>query len=96
MSQREIGAKLLRSGSNITTVLDNIERRGLVTRTRRRDDRRAIEVTLTADGRRLIGTVFPQHARRIARLFDALPPPDRRRLGALCKTLGRSITEGDV
>jgi MarR family 2-MHQ and catechol resistance regulon transcriptional repressor len=96
MSQRELGAKLLRSGSNMTMVLDNLERRRLVRRTRRKDDRRAIEVALTADGRRLITDLFPAHARRVTRLFGALSSRDQQRLGALCKTLGRNIPEGDV
>jgi MarR family 2-MHQ and catechol resistance regulon transcriptional repressor len=96
MSQRELGAKLLRSGSNVTMVLDNLERRGLVRRTRRKDDRRAIEVTLTADGRRLINDLFPKHARRITRLFGVLSSRDQQRLGTLCKTLGRNIPGGDA
>jgi MarR family 2-MHQ and catechol resistance regulon transcriptional repressor len=95
MNQCDLGAKLLRSGSNVTMVLDNLERRGLVKRTRRKDDRRAITVTLTPDGRRLITDLFPKHARRITRLFGALSLRDQQRLGALCKTLGRSIPEGD-
>jgi MarR family 2-MHQ and catechol resistance regulon transcriptional repressor len=96
MGQRDLGAKLLRSGSNVTMVLDNLERRGLVRRTRRKDDRRAVEVALTADGRRLITDLFPAHARRVTRLFGALSSRDQQRLGALCKTLGRNIPEGDV
>jgi MarR family transcriptional regulator, 2-MHQ and catechol-resistance regulon repressor len=96
MSQRDLGAKLLRSGSNVTVVLDNLERRGLVRRTRRKDDRRAIEVALTADGRRLITGLFPKHARLITRLFGALSSREQQRLGRLCKTLGRNIPGGDV
>jgi MarR family 2-MHQ and catechol resistance regulon transcriptional repressor len=96
MGQRDLGAKLLRSGSNVTMVLDNLERRGLVRRTRRKDDRRAIEVALTADGRRLINNLFPEHARRITRLFGALSSRDQQRLGALCKTLGRNIPGGSA
>jgi MarR family 2-MHQ and catechol resistance regulon transcriptional repressor len=96
MGQRDLGAKLLRSGSNVTMVLDNLERRGLVRRTRRKDDRRAIEVALTAEGRRLITELFPKHARRITRLFGALSSRDQQRLGALCKTLGRNIPGEDV
>jgi MarR family 2-MHQ and catechol resistance regulon transcriptional repressor len=96
MGQSELGAKLLRSGSNVTVVLDNLQRRGLVRRTRRKDDRRAVEVTLTAGGRRLITDLFPEHARRITRLFGALSPRDQQRLGALCRTLGRNIPGGDL
>jgi MarR family transcriptional regulator, 2-MHQ and catechol-resistance regulon repressor len=91
MSQRDIGAKLLRSGSNTTMVLDNLERRRLVRRRRRLDDRRAIDVSLSPAGRRLIADLFPQHARRITRLFNVLSERDQQRLAALCKTLGRSI-----
>jgi MarR family transcriptional regulator, 2-MHQ and catechol-resistance regulon repressor len=94
MSQCDLGAKLLRSGSNITTVVDNLERRGLVRRTRRAADRRTVDVSLTADGRRLIRRLFPVHARRVAELFGALSPTQQRRLGTLCRTLGRSLTEG--
>ncbi len=96
MGQRDLGAKLLRSGSNVTMVLDNLERRGLVRRTRRKDDRRAIEVSLTADGRRLITDLFPKHARRITRLFGALSSRDQQRLATLCKTIGRSIPGEDA
>ena len=96
MSQRDLGAKLLRSGSNVTMVLDNLERRRLVRRVRRKDDRRAIEVALTADGRRLINDLFPRHARLITRLFGALSSRDQQRLGTLCKTLGRNIPGGDA
>ena len=95
MSQRDLGAKLLRSGSNVTMVLDNLQRRGLVRRSRRADDRRAVEVTLTAAGRRLIADLFPKHARRITRLFGALSSRDQQRLGALCRTLGRNIPGAD-
>ena len=96
MRQRDLGAKLLRSGSNVTMVLDNLERRGLVRRARRTDDRRAIEVTLSPGGRRLIAGLFPAHARRITRLFGVLSARDQRRLAALCKTLGLHISGGDA
>lgn len=91
LSQAEIGVKLLRSGSNVTTIVDNLERRGLVRRARRTDDRRVIDVSLTTPGRALIRRLFPAHARRIADLLDALPVADQLALGDLCRTLGRSV-----
>ena len=93
MCQGELGTKLLRSGSNVTTVVDNLEKRGLVQRTRRADDRRVIDVALTPEGRRLIRRIFPAHARRIVRLFGALSAENQQHLGELCKTLGRSVSE---
>ena len=94
MSQGEIGAKLLRSGGNITMVVDNLEKRGLVRRTRRTNDRRVVEVSLTPAGRRLIQNLFPGHARYIAGLFGTLSGADQRTLGDLCRTLGRAISQG--
>jgi MarR family transcriptional regulator, 2-MHQ and catechol-resistance regulon repressor len=94
MSQSDLGGKLLRSGSNITTIVDNLERRGLVRRTRRATDRRAVDVSLTPGGRRLIQRLFPVHARLVGELFGALSPAEQRRLGVLCRTLGRSLPRG--
>jgi MarR family 2-MHQ and catechol resistance regulon transcriptional repressor len=93
MSQGDIGGKLLLSGSNITTVIDNLEKRGLVRRERRTDDRRVVQVSLTAKGRQLIDGVFPDHARRITNLFAALTPKQQDQLAALCRTLGLSIQD---
>jgi len=47
LGQRVLGDKLLMSGGNITTVVDNLERRRLVRRERRGDDRRHVTVHLT-------------------------------------------------
>lgn len=84
----EIAAKLLRSGSNVTTVVDNLEKDGFVTRTRRADDRRGITVALTGVGRRRIAAIFPHHARAIAELFAALNPAEQQELARLCRKLG--------
>ena len=90
LGQRSLGAKLLSSGGNITTVVDNLERRGLVRRERRDDDRRHVTVHLTSEGRRLISRVFPGHVRRIVAAFSALTPTEQETLGRLAKKLGLS------
>jgi MarR family transcriptional regulator, 2-MHQ and catechol-resistance regulon repressor len=91
MHQREIARKLLRSNANITTVLDNLERQGLVQRQRTSEDRRYIHVTLTPAGRQLIARVFPDHAARIADLLHHLSPTEVQTLGELCKKLGLAL-----
>ncbi|MDP2498060.1 MAG: MarR family transcriptional regulator [Candidatus Palauibacterales bacterium] len=89
MVQSELAEKLLTSPSNLTTVLDNLERDGMVRRQRSTEDRRQVEVSLTSDGRELIEDVFPSHAGRITRLFGALDPEEQEELGRLCRKLGR-------
>lgn len=89
LSQGELGRKLLRSGGNVTTVIDNLERRGLVARTRNRADRRVVTVDLTKAGRRLIEKVFPVHARAVAQAMETLTAAEQEELGRLCRKLGR-------
>jgi MarR family 2-MHQ and catechol resistance regulon transcriptional repressor len=88
LHQRDLGQKLFTSGANITVVVDNLERRGLVVRTRSTADRRLVAVSLTPEGRRLVEALFPAHVACIVELYDALTPGEQDRLGALCKKLG--------
>jgi MarR family 2-MHQ and catechol resistance regulon transcriptional repressor len=88
LCQRDLGRKLLRSGGNITVVVGNLARRGLVRRHRGPQDRRFVTVTLTDKGRRLIGGIFPRHVRHVVRELGALSPPEQAELGRLCRQLG--------
>jgi MarR family 2-MHQ and catechol resistance regulon transcriptional repressor len=88
-----ISTKLLRSSGNITLVLDNLEKRGLVERKRETSDRRSVKVHLTTQGSALIADIFPRQAAAIAAAFDALSPQEQEELGRLCKKLGTSKPE---
>jgi len=89
MCQHAIAQKLLRSGGNITLVVDNLEKHGWVRRERQKDDRRMIMIHLTQQGRRLIERVFPDHASAIEREFRNLGPREQEVLRHLCRKLGR-------
>ncbi|HEX8849015.1 MAG TPA: MarR family transcriptional regulator [Gemmatimonadaceae bacterium] len=93
MPQSELCRKILRSGSNVTTVVDNLERAGLVRRGAQDDDRRVRVVQLTAEGRRLIERVFPRHAARVTELMGALTRDEQRELGRLCRKLGLAAAD---
>ena len=90
LSQREIGQKILRSSGNITMVIDNLEKRGLVRRERNEADRRFYIVHLTDKGYKLIDKIFPPHAAVIAEDLGALTAAEQDALGRLCKKLGLS------
>ena len=61
MTQGAISQKVLKSGSNMTTVIDNLERDGLVRRERDANDRRVIHVHLTETGSSKLESVLPGH-----------------------------------
>jgi len=88
MHQKEIGEKLLKSGGNITVVVNNLEECGLVRRERMESDRRYVQIHLTDEGRALIEDVLPDHVDRIVERFDALTVEEQRRLGELLRKLG--------
>ncbi|MBT8331812.1 MAG: MarR family transcriptional regulator [Deltaproteobacteria bacterium] len=91
LSQKEIGKKILRSSGNITMVIDNLEKRGLVQRKRHTVDRRYFIVHLTSQGKKLIGDIFPRHAAVIATEMAVLSAGERETLSKLCKKLGLKI-----
>jgi MarR family 2-MHQ and catechol resistance regulon transcriptional repressor len=89
MTQGEISAKVLKSGSNMTTVIDNLERDGLVRRERDEKDRRVIHVHLTEAGRGKIEAVLPGHVAALVDEFSVLSAQEQKQLGELCKKLGK-------
>jgi MarR family 2-MHQ and catechol resistance regulon transcriptional repressor len=88
----ELCRKSLVSGGNMTVVVDNLERDGLVQRARSKEDRRVIRVRLTARGESVIRKIFPDHAEFVARLAGALTEDEQVKLGALLKKLGTGIS----
>lgn len=93
MCQRDLAAKILKSSGNLTTVIDNLERDGLVARHRDPGDRRMVTVRLTEAGRRRIEEIFPAHAAEIVSLFEVLSPDEQVELTRLCRRLGRQQTD---
>jgi MarR family 2-MHQ and catechol resistance regulon transcriptional repressor len=89
LCQGEISSKLLRSSGNITLVIDNLEKQGLVRRERDTNDRRLVRVSLTPEGERLIRKIFPEHVKAIAEEMGTLSAPEQQQLGELCKKLGK-------
>ena len=90
LTQGDLCRKILRSGSNVTTVVDNLERDGLVRRERDSSDRRIQVVHLTARGRELLERSLPVHVERIVGAMSALEPDEQRELGRLCRKLGKA------
>ena len=91
LSQKDLGRKILRSSGNITLVVDNLEKRGLVKRERDRTDRRFFIIHLTDKGKRLIRRIFPPHAALIAEELSVLSDAEQQKLGDLCKKVGRVL-----
>ena len=88
MCQHTLAKKLLRSGGNITLVVDNLEKRGWVRRERQKDDRRMVQIHLTPKGARLIAKVFPEHAAAITQIMKELTEQEQEELRRMAGKLG--------
>jgi MarR family 2-MHQ and catechol resistance regulon transcriptional repressor len=89
MRQGEICAKQLKSGGNITLVVDNLRKRDLVRRERDENDRRAVVVSLTRAGKTLIERLLPAHVADIVEQMNVLTTEEQETLGRLCRILGQ-------
>lgn len=91
MCQRDIARKILKSPANLTTVIDNLEKRNLVKRQRNENDRRYFTVVLLEKGDKLMEEIFPDHGARIVRVMDKLTESEQQQLGNLCKKLAGKV-----
>lgn len=91
---RDIAAEAGFSKATLTGVLDTLEGRGLLTRSRSASDGRLVEVSLTARGRRLMTRLFPAFNATEAELVGAM---GKRRLAEMTEGLRAMVraTETD-
>jgi len=90
MLMGEIGRKLVVTRSNVTGLVDRLERRGLVVRADH-EDRRATVVRLTPAGAGLLESIVPAHARMLADLTACLTDRQKQTLIRLLTTLRRGL-----
>jgi MarR family 2-MHQ and catechol resistance regulon transcriptional repressor len=89
----DLTKKHLVSGGNMTVVVDNLEKEGLVERTVNKEDHRAFYVKLTPKGKRLFDKIFLRHARYVVKLASTLSESEQLELGTLLKKLGTGLQE---
>ena len=89
LCQTELGKKLLRTDGNVTMLVDHLDKRGLVRRIRKGQDRRFVSVQLKVKGKKLIQRIFPSHAQAIKQEMSALSALEQQTLRKLCRKLGR-------
>lgn len=83
----EVGERVLLTSGSMTYVLDQLEDRALIARQADPDDLRIQQVALTTEGRRLVETVFPEHAHHVQALMADLSVSDKETLFRLLHRL---------
>jgi glyoxalase family protein len=88
LTQKDLAIQHLMSNANITMIVDNLEKRGLVQRRRQSSDRRYIKVHLTEEGTRMFEEISPRHVMNIVGEMSALKPSEQEALARLCRKFG--------
>lgn len=80
----DLAQRLGVSPSTATRMCDRLVRKGLVTRTRDELDRREVNLTVTATGRRIVDEVIARRRHEVSAVLTAIPDETRELLiGAL-------------
>ena len=93
MCQFELAQKILRSGGNLTMVIDNLSKSGWVERRPDPVDRRKYQVHLSKTGRKKIEGALPTHIGAIKEMFSVLSPNEQAQLEKLSAKLGLGLIE---
>ncbi len=89
----ELGHLLLTDKSNVTGIVDHLERSGLAARTPAAHDRRVIHITLTPKGRRLRDLVSEQHRARVHEVLEAMDSQRLQQLLAAVHEIQQHLSE---
>lgn len=97
MSLNELAARTRTHQSSVSTVVTRLVRGRYVRRARSAADRRTLELSLAARGRRLIARAPDAPQDRLIRALDGLPPRRRRVLASTLIELAEKLdTAGDA
>ena len=91
LSPTVIAGRLIVTTASMTSLLDTLQRRGLVQRTPDVEDRRRVVVTITPEGSRIIRRLVPEMISLQDEVAAALSPTDRAELVRLLRTLHAGI-----
>ncbi|MEO1194390.1 MAG: MarR family transcriptional regulator [Pseudomonadota bacterium] len=87
LSMRDLAEQLRIPASTATSLVDRLEKKGLVERSRNAADRRVIQLSLTAEGREALNAVTQEHLRLCQELLESFGPQEQTVLADLLERL---------
>jgi DNA-binding MarR family transcriptional regulator len=92
LSQTDVGRQLIVHRSNVTGLVDRLEKRGLVERRELAGDRRVYQVVLTAEGNRVMEEVLPLYHRNAEKVWGDCTAKLLSEIHAQLKQVARNAT----
>lgn len=93
LTQVELAERMRVEKASLTGVLEGMEKRGLIVRTRNARDRRKINITLTKEAEKLKARILPCAARINSRASRGMSAPEVAALRASLATLIQNLEQ---
>jgi DNA-binding MarR family transcriptional regulator len=91
----QLGADLVLAPPSMTRLVDRLEERGLIARSRDAEDRRKVLVTLTAEGRRLVSAIPLLEGSPIRAAVDRMTAADCERIAAAMREFSAAVVKAE-
>ena len=95
LPQREIAKRLIISGSDVTGLIDRLEKDGLLTRRGAPADRRVKLIKITPKGSALLDKLWPAHIRQVEQTMSPLSKREQEQLIMLLTKVRARLQNGD-
>lgn len=76
---------------NMTVVVKNLAKQGLIRVEKDPKDKRVTTVSITDEGTELMGSLFPEHSQRIHRFLSGLDNDEKETVKSLLRKLNKSL-----
>ncbi|MGI0092367.1 MAG: MarR family winged helix-turn-helix transcriptional regulator [Nitrososphaerales archaeon] len=96
LPMNEIGRELIVTFANVTTIVDNLEKRRYVRRTKESEDRRIVNVELTSSGSELYRKISSAHRRQIFEFMHCLSEPQLNNLISSLSMIKNNVGKSDT
>jgi DNA-binding MarR family transcriptional regulator len=94
ISQIDIGKRLMVTASNMTRVLDKMEKEGLINRSAQAGDRRVKIIKVTSKGSKLMDQVWPGYEKLVKSLAGTISVSDQKETAQLLRHWFESLQKG--
>lgn len=92
LSPRDLSQLTLRDPTTVSRLIDRLEGKGLIERTRTRKDRRIVDVGITETGRALFAKLADIASRLIDLSLQGIAPQDLERVNQVLKKMSENLT----
>jgi DNA-binding MarR family transcriptional regulator len=91
LSQAQLSDMMLVNRANITSLIDRMEKAGLVIRTAEPSDRRYNIVKMTAKGKKVFAKVEPSYLEQVRKIMASLDTPELKKLMTMLEKVRRTL-----